>query len=296
MSRQRSAYIYASIAVFFWSTVASAFKISLRHLDVPNLLFYSSTASTIVLFAILVVQGKLRLLAAQGRRDYLRSAILGFLNPFAYYLILFKAYDLLPAQEAQPLNFTWAIMLVLLSIVILKQRIGFGSILGIIISYFGAFVIATRGDIPGMRFSNPTGVALAVGSAVIWSLFWIYNVKDGRDDVVKMFMNFAFGLLFVSVSMLAISGLILPTIQGMTGAIYVGLFEMGVTFVLWLKGLKLSRTTAQVSNLIYLAPFLSLVLIHYLVGETILLSTIFGLVFIVSGILIQQYSARYQVP
>jgi drug/metabolite transporter (DMT)-like permease len=296
MSHQRSAYIYASIAVFFWSTVASAFKISLRHLDVPNLLFYSSIASTIVLFSILLAQGKLRLLTAQGGRDFLRSMILGFLNPFTYYLILFKAYDLLPAQEAQPLNFTWAIMLVLLSIVILKQRIGFGSILGILISYFGAFVIATRGDISGLRFSNPTGVALAVGSAVIWSLFWIYNVKDERDDVVKMFMNFAIGLLFVSIILIVTSRVVQPTIQGLTGAVYVGLFEMGVTFVLWLKALKLSRTTAQVSNLIYLAPFLSLVLIHYLVGETIRLSTIVGLVIIVSGILIQQYSARFRVP
>ncbi len=296
MSHQRSAYIYASIAVFFWSTVASAFKISLRHLDVPNLLFYSSIASTIVLFSILLAQGKLRLLTAQGGRDFLRSMILGFLNPFTYYLILFKAYDLLPAQEAQPLNFTWAIVLVLLSIVILKQRIGFGSILGILISYFGAFVIATRGDISGLRFSNPTGVALAVGSAVIWSLFWIYNVKDERDDVVKMFMNFGIGLLFVSIILIVTSRVVQPTIQGLTGAVYVGLFEMGVTFVLWLKALKLSRTTAQVSNLIYLAPFLSLVLIHYLVGETIRLSTIVGLVFIVSGILIQQYSARFRVP
>jgi drug/metabolite transporter (DMT)-like permease len=296
MSHQRSAYIYASIAVFFWSTVASAFKISLRHLDVPNLLFYSSIASTIVLFTILIAQGKLRLLTAQGGRDYLRSMILGFLNPFTYYLILFQAYDLLPAQEAQPLNFTWAIVLVLLSIVILKQRIGFGSILGILISYFGAFVIATRGDISGLRFSNPTGVALAVGSAVIWSLFWIYNVKDERDDVVKMFMNFGIGLLFVSIILIVTSRVVQPTIQGLTGAVYVGLFEMGVTFVLWLKALKLSRTTAQVSNLIYLAPFLSLVLIHYLVGETIRLSTIVGLVFIVSGILIQQYSTRFRVP
>jgi len=288
MNRQGSAYIHAAIAVFLWSTVASVFKISLRHLDVPNLLFYSSIASTTVLFILLLFRGKLRLLRVQERRDFMRSAILGFLNPFSYYLILFKAYDLLPAQIAQPLNFTWAVMLVLLSIVILTQRIGIRSILGIAISYFGAFVIATRGDVSGLRFSNPTGVALAVGSAVIWSLFWIYNVKDTRDDVVKMFMNFAAGLIFISGALTATSSWMRPTFEGLTGAVYVGLFEMGVTYVLWLKALKLSRTTAQVSNLIYLAPFLSLILIHYLVGETIYLSTIVGLIFIVSGILFQK--------
>jgi drug/metabolite transporter (DMT)-like permease len=63
---------------------------------------------------------------------------------------------------------------------------------------------------------------------------------------------------------------------------------MGITFVLWLRALRLSRTTAQVSNLIYLSPFVSLVLIHLIVGETIMLSTITGLVFIVAGIVLQQ--------
>ena len=42
---------------------------------------------------------------------------------------------------------------------------------------------------------------------------------------------------------------------------------MGVTFVLWMRALSLSRTTAQVSNLVYLAPFLSLVLINVIVGR-----------------------------
>lgn len=296
MNRQRSAYLYALIAVFFWSTVASAFKISLRHLDVLNLLFYSTIASVVILFVILLLQGKLSLLIAQDRRGLLGSAILGFLNPFVYYLILFEAYDLLPAQMAQPLNFTWAIVLALMSIVILKQRIGIGSLLGIAVSYFGAIVIATQGDITGFHVTDPTGVAMAMGSAVIWALFWVYNVKDDRDSVVRMFMNFSFGLIFVSVTLLATSGLILPSFRGLAGAIYVGLFEMGVTFVLWLKALKLSRTTAQVGNLIYLAPFLSLVLIHYLVGETIVPSTVIGLVFIVSGILVQRYSDRDQSP
>ena len=67
---------------------------------------------------------------------------------------------------------------------------------------------------------------------------------------------------------------------------------MGITFVLWLKALKFSATTAKVSNLIYLSPFLSLVFIRFIVGETILLSTLTGLVFIVGGILLQQYIKR----
>jgi len=292
MEKQNRAFIYAITAVLFWSTVASAFKVSLRYLDFLQLLFFSSIASIIVLFAILLIQNKLSLLIEYSKKDYLHSVMLGFLNPFLYYVILFKAYSLLPAQEAQPLNYTWSIMLVLLSIPLLKQKIGFKSILAIFVSYFGVFVISTRGDILGFTFTNLNGVLLALGSAVIWALFWIYNIKDKRDEVAKLFLNFSFGFVFILIAMLFSSRMRIPATSGLAGAAYVGIFEMGITFVLWLKALKLSKTTAQVSNLIYLSPFLSLVLIHLVVGEKILLSTIIGLIFIVGGIIIQQRYGR----
>jgi drug/metabolite transporter (DMT)-like permease len=82
----------------------------------------------------------------------------------------------------------------------------------------------------------------------------------------------------------------MPDIKGMLGAAYIGLFELGITFLLWLKALKLSKTTAHVANLVYLAPFLSLVVISFVVGETILISTIIGLIFIVGGIILQKLS------
>ncbi|HOW32151.1 MAG TPA: EamA family transporter, partial [Bacteroidales bacterium] len=80
--------------------------------------------------------------------------------------------------------------------------------------------------------------------------------------------------------------------QGLAGGIYLGLFEMGITFALWLTALKLSSNTARVSNLVFISPFLSLMLVSIFVGEKILASTIVGLIFIVGGILLQAYSAK----
>ena len=289
---QRHAYTYAATAVLFWATVASAFKITLRYIDFLQLLFFSSIVSTIVLFIILCVQRKQDLLKQYSKEDYIRSVLLGFLNPFLYYVVLFKAYSLLPAQEAQPLNWTWPIMLAVLSIPLLKQRMTLRSILALIISFGGVLIISTHGDILGFRFTNLLGVLLALGSSIIWALFWIYNVRDRRDEVVKLFLNFLFGSVFAVIFVLSASKMKIPHLYGLIGAMYVGLFEMGITFVVWLKALKLSKTTAQVSNLIYAAPFLSLIVIHFAVGEKILLSSIVGLVFIIAGIVIQQYSGR----
>ena len=290
MHNQKKAYLYGLLTVFFWSTVASAFKLSLKYLDYLQLLLYSSTVSILVLTGILLLQGKGRRLFSCSGRAYLRSLMLGFLNPFLYYTVLFKAYDLLPAQEAQPLNYTWAITLTLLSIPLLNQRIGVKDIVAVFVSYSGVLVISTHGHLLSFRFSNPVGAALALGSTVIWALYWIYNTKDDRDPVIGLLLNFVFGLPWVVAACLVFSTLWISNIRGLLGAVYVGIFEMGITFVLWLSALKLSENTAKVGNLIFMSPFLSLVFIHYLVGEDILPSTFVGLMLIVAGLIIQQLS------
>jgi drug/metabolite transporter (DMT)-like permease len=218
------------------------------------------------------------------------------LNPFLYYLVLFKAYSLLKAQHAQPINMTWPIVLVLLSIPLLRQKIRLLSILAIVVSFFGVYVLATRGDVFGFRFESPLGVALALGSTIFWSLFWILNVRDKRDEVAKLFLSFLFGTVFALPVLLAFSGFEVADARGLLGAAYVGVFEMGVTFVVWLMALKTSRTTAQVSNLIYVSPFLSLVPIHFVADEEIYFSSVAGLAFIVAGVLLQGWAGRRAAP
>lgn len=288
MDRQKQAYLYAVLAMLLWATVASAFKITLRHLSFIHMLLYSSLVSTMVLYLVIVFQGKGGLVRAMTKEQWLQSAALGFLNPFLYYLILFKAYELLPAQEAQALNYTWPIMIVLFSSVVLSQRLTIRKITAILLGFGGVLIIATHGDPFSLRFSDAAGAALAVGSSLVWALFWLFNVRDPRDEVVKLFTNFCFGALFVATSAFVAEPPRVPCVVALSGAAYIGLFEMGITYVFWLKALSLSRSAALVSNLVYASPFLSLFLIRTIVGEIILPSTLVGLALIVAGIVIQQ--------
>lgn len=296
MKQQRLAYTYAILAILCWSTIGSAFKISLQYMDYLDLLLYSSFVAILVLIFTITIQHKWILLKELKGTDFIHSALLGLLNPFLYYVVLLKAYDLLQAQEAGTLNYIWPLVLVLLSIPLLKQRISIWSIAAVMVSFIGILIISTHGNILRLKFANPVGVMLALGSAVFWALFWIYNIKDKREEVTKLFLNFCFGFVYILITVIITSGCRIPDLacwirdwRGIAGSVYLGIFEMGLTFVLWLKALKLSATTAKVSNLIYLSPFISLIFIHFIVGETILLSTFTGLVFIVGGIIMQQY-------
>ena len=73
----------------------------------------------------------------------------------------------------------------------------------------------------------------------------------------------------------------------MLGGMYIGVFEMGVTFLLWTTALALTVHTARIANLVFLSPFLSLVWIYLVLGESVNPATIAGLVLIVCGIVVQ---------
>jgi len=290
MIEQKKAYIYALIAVLCWSTIGSAFKITLGCVDVANIVLIASFVAVIVVFSILVFQKKVYLLGKSTGLDLLKSAGMGFLNPFLFYVVVIKAYDLLLAQEAVVLNYVWPISLVLLSIPILKQKIGLKSIIAILISFAGVVIIALKGDFTQVIFTNITGVLLALGSTVIWALFWIFNVKDQREVVPKMFLNFVFGFVYILLFVLFFGEFDFSSKNGILGSVYIGIFEMGITYVIWLKALKLSTTTAKVSNLIFLSPFISLIIVSMAVGEQIMVYTIIGLVFIIGGIVFQRFT------
>lgn len=291
MNNRRKALLFGLATVTIWSTVASAFKIALRTLDPLQLLLVACAVSILALAAILAVQGKLGEIARMGRKETLRCGLLGALNPFLYYMILFQAYDLLPAQEAQPINYTWAVTLSLLSVPLLGQKLSLKDLGAILLSYFGVVVISTHGDILGMRFASPSGVVLALASTIIWALYWIAGTKDDRDPVVGLLANFLCSLPLTLLAVLCFSDPLPGSLAGLGGAAYVGVFEMGLAFVTWLTALRCAANAARVANLIFLSPFCSLILIHFFVGEEILPSTLVGLVLILVGLAVQRGKA-----
>jgi drug/metabolite transporter (DMT)-like permease len=162
------------------------------------------------------------------------------------------------------------------------------GLLALLISFTGVIVLSSQGDLVHFRIKEPVGIALALSSSLVWSLFWIINIRDKRDDVLKLFLSALISLVFVFVLAAATGNLSFIFAKPLLPAVYIGLFEMGIPFVLWLKALKLSESTGKISKLIYLTPFLSLIFIHTILKERLYYTSLIGLCLIVSGILIQR--------
>jgi drug/metabolite transporter (DMT)-like permease len=162
------------------------------------------------------------------------------------------------------------------------------SFLALFVSFAGVYIIASQGHPLHPGSSDTAGVLLATGSSFFWALYFLFNVRDKREESVKLFTNFLFASIYLAVAMIVmgkpLSGL---SLKGVTASVYVGLFEMGITFLFWLKSLQLSETSDKVSNLVYLAPFISLLFLYFIIREPVYYTTPVGLLLIISGIYVQ---------
>jgi drug/metabolite transporter (DMT)-like permease len=293
MKQSKQAYIYAALSVLLWGTIPTAFKIALSELSIVTMLGITTLVSTAVLFMIMVLTGKLCLLKETTRSELLWSALFGLINPVGYYMILLTAYSRLPGQVAQPINMIWPIILVFFSIPLLGQRIPARSFIALALSLAGVYIIASQGAPLSPGRSDTLGVILALVSGVLWALYFVLNVRDKRDESVKLFTSFLFGSLYMLILM-AVNGTFTHpvSLKGVAASVYCGFFEMGITFWLWLKALQLSETTDKVSNLVYFAPFISLILLHFIIDEPVYYTTLLGLLLIIGSVLYQSRTRR----
>ncbi len=285
---QQKAVIFALAAVLLWSTVATAFKLALNYLTPLQLLFVAAVTSLVTFATILTVQRRWQETFRLGIKRYRFYALQGAVNPAAYYWVLFAAYDQLPAQQAQAINYTWAITMSLLAVPFLKQKLTKRELGAMLIAYGGVFLIATGGQ---WDFANTNwlGIGLALLSTLLWASYWLSNTKNTDKPIPALFWCFAWGVLWLLGILLVqayVSPQPLPQIElaGLLAGMYVGLFEMGLTFFLWLTAMRLATKTAQISTLIFLSPFISLILIYFILGEIIQLTTLIGLSLICVGL------------
>ena len=284
-------------AVALWSTVATGFKLGLTLFTPLQLVTVSVVIATLFFLTISLATQRLdntALIRLRKSGALSRAMGLGILNPLLYYVVLFAAYDRLPAQVAQPVNYTWSITLALLAVPMLGQRISKSQLAGMLLSYAGVVLIVIPAAADNSSASlSWFGVFLALASTLIWAFYWLLNARDSGDAITMMTVSFATACPPLLVLCLLFDGWPGLSLQGLGYAAWTGLAEMGLAFLCWQLALRKTQRTALLGQLIFLAPFVSLLLIHYVLGEAVQITSVLGLAIIVVGLI---WSARSTLP
>lgn len=282
----KKSYIYILLTVLLWASTAAVSKMLLINLNNFQILLYSSLFATIGLFLIILFQKKVSIIKSYTVRDYLVFSYMGFIGVFLYQTFFFAAMSYLPAQEAFVINYLWPVMVVIFAMLILKEEFNLKKIIGIILSFIGVFIVISKGNIFAITFENPKGIIYAMLGAISYGLFSTLGKKLNYEEFTSMLFYYLFTFIYTLLTVLATS--VIPKISSfqLLGLLWMGIFVSGLACVFWFLALKEGDAT-QMSNIVFLTPFLSLIYIYFLVGEKILLSSLVGLIIIISGIVIQ---------
>ncbi|MBK5720111.1 DMT family transporter [Dysgonomonas sp. Marseille-P4677] len=293
MQDSNKALIYGGIAVISWSTVATMFKMALKYLSHFEMLLIASFTALFIFCIVMTILKKWTDLKKLPPKQWGWFALVGLLNPVAYYLVLFKSYALLPAQVAQPINYAWPIVLLVLLAIIARQPIPKLKYIGMVLSLGGVAIISLgSGGISGQSLPL-VGLLLAFLSAFLWATYWIVNNQNKKvDGIVALFLSFLFGSGYLFIIALFV-GVNLNSIPGILSSIYVGAFEMGIPFIFFGMAIRKTNNPVLVNQMCYLSPFISLFLIHMILGEQIYVTTYLGLFLIVFGIIFNEYLTKY---
>jgi len=308
MPSPQKSTILATVAVLSWSTVATSFKIAQRELTVYEMVLIAALTALAVFSIWLTARGKWRSLESLSPRTWLSFAMLGLVNPVIYYLVLFRAYALLPAQIAQPINYIWPILLLILLAIFTGAPIQPRKYIGMAVSLGGLTLISYGGNAISGDISV-LGIVWALLSALLWGIYWMMNdrLKDKADEDVSLFIGFLFGSAYLIAGIAVVTIFApegtnelwgIPTMQslslntsGILSGMYIGLFEMGIPFLCFGMAIRMTDNPALINQMCYLAPFLSLFFISMILGEPIMPTTYTGLALIIAGIAYNEYFA-----
>lgn len=286
MTNQTKAFFCAGLTILAWSTVSTAFKVALETLSPMQLIYVSMASAALFLLATVAAGKKFHEFRALSLTQWKRGALLGVML-YLYYTLLFVAYDHLPAQIAQPINNTWALMLALLASWLMKQKLSLAEFLWMLFAYSGVLVI-TSGAGETLGPLHPLGLACVIASTLLYALYWIANTKSGLPPLPGLLICFSVSCVLAALTLIVRGEALLMPLRPLLGGVYVGLFELAVPFLLWGVALRLTSSVARISTLPFLVPFLALFWINLVIREPIAWTTIAGLILIISGTFMQQ--------
>lgn len=278
-------YLYASVSIFCWSTVATITKVLMTNLNNFQLLWISSFFAFLFLFFVNLFTGKLKKLKEYSIKDFVISALIGLPGTFFYYVFYYFGASQLAASEAFIINYLWPIMSVVCAVIILKEKMNFRKGLAIVVSFLGIIIIML-GKEGGVNKNFLLGAISCVIGAVCYGIFTALNRKFVYDKSISMMNNYVVTFILTTVINGVAGNLFVPTVFETLGIAWNGMFTMAVANTLWILALQRGKTE-KISNLAYITPFLSMVWVAIFLKESLSVYSILGLIVIVGGILIQ---------
>jgi drug/metabolite transporter (DMT)-like permease len=194
---------------------------------------------TAMSFCVAAVLGIL-VLAARGRLRDMRQRPLAWAHGvgglFGFHALYFTALALAPAAEANLINYSWPLLIVLLSAALLGLRLSAAHIAGTLLGVAGCALLLgggarlTAGAVPGYL--------AAVCSALTWATYSVLSKRFSEVPTGAVAGFCAGTAALAAASHFAFEPTVAPDARAWIAALVMGLGPVGGAFFLWDVGMK----------------------------------------------------------
>lgn len=184
------------------------------------------------------------------------AGALGIGALFGYHALYFVALKRAPAVEANLINYLWPLLIVVFAAALGGTRVRPAQWLGTVLGLAAAVLLVTRGSSLQVDPAHLPGYAAALGAAVIWALYSVFNRRFEAVPSAAMAGSCLVVGLLGGIAHLALETTVAPTGWQWVLVIALGLGPTGIAFWLWDIGTK-RGDIAVLGTLSYAAPLLS---------------------------------------
>jgi len=274
-------------AVIVWGASFIATKIALREISPVTAVWLRFSMGVIILGLAVALRNQLSLLR---RSEWAYFALLGFLGVTLHQWLQSNGLQTSEAGTTAWIVSMTPVFMAVLGWIVLKEKLGWIKIAGILLAFIGVLIVVSKGDIRSIsigKFGAP-GDKLILISALNWAVFSALSRRGLKTHsaTLMMFYVMSFGWLFISILFFArqnISEIGKLTINGWFGITFLGVFCSGLAYIAWYDALQ-ALTTAQTGVFLYIEPLIAVVVAFFILGEAITSALLIGGAVIILGV------------
>lgn len=283
--------VYVLVCVFLWALIPVVSKLGQNGLDNHQFLFWSSLSSLLFFLGIGIYKKNIAHLYKISKNKWLKAISLGFLGTYLYYVLLYFGYANAPGMEVLIVQYSWPILVALLSLIILREKLTTPKVISILLGFLGVFMVLTKGNFSQLKFENLTIDLIVFFGAFVFALFSVLSKKIEMNDISLLTIYFLTASVASFISMNIFSEFKTPGLNTITPIVINGFFVNGLSYIFWIKALKIGEASF-IAPFVFLTPVLSSIFLIVIFNEPFYTAYLIGMSFVILGGLLNARKAK----
>lgn len=287
-------YISAVMAMLFWGMSFIWTSIVFESYSPITTIFLRLLLSTAFLFLYMILTGRFQKIRKEHTLLILVSALF---NPFFYFIGENFGLKYSTATISSVIIATIPLVTPLAAWVMIKEKVSWVNIAGILISFSGILIMVLKPDLS--LAAEPRGILMlffAVFSAVIYSILLRRLTQHYRAVSIVAWQNLIGAGMFLPLFLIMDLNdflEVVPSGKLITALLSLAILASSMAFILFtisIKHLGVNRANVY-GNLI---PVFTAVASYYILQESFTSRKISGIILVITGVVITQIKRKYQ--